>query len=144
MHWGVRKGASSGVSGGGKGKGEESSDHKMVEGYKSRVSKNGTKALSNDELQKLVNRLNLEQQHSRLTSEEATKSHVDRGHDAVKKALAIGATANAAYKFSKSPVGEAGKKAAWDMALKAAKTAGKHYRDYKTAGQIATAMVIHG
>ena len=144
MHWGVRKGATSGGSGAKGGKGEESADHKMVEGYKSRVAKNGTKALSNDELQKLVNRLNLEQQHTRLAGETASKSHVDRGHDAVKKALAIGATANAVYKFGKSPAGEAARKTALDLAFKAAKTAGKHYRDYKTAGQIATAMVIHG
>lgn len=58
--------------------------------------------ISDKELQAYINRLNMEQQFSRLN-----KNKVDRGHDHVKKVLAVGATVNAAAAFAVSPAGRA-------------------------------------
>lgn len=53
-----------------------------------------TDALSNDELKKLVERMNLEQQYSNLTTKK--KSTVSEGHKKVKEILDMSATANRA------------------------------------------------
>lgn len=58
--------------------------------------------LDDKELQKLVNRMNMEQQYGRLN-----KSTAKRGHDTVKGLLAVGATVNTAIVFSRSPAGQA-------------------------------------
>lgn len=64
----------------------------------------GTDALSTKDLQELVNRMNLEQQYSRLSSQ---KSTVDRGHESVKKILSIAKTGADVYNFVNSPGGKA-------------------------------------
>lgn len=69
MKWGVRKNDSGGnrLRRLGKPKTASSEDKARSEALKARVTKKGsTHALSNDELQALVKRMNLEQQYSRL------------------------------------------------------------------------------
>jgi nitrogen fixation protein FixH len=56
MKWGKRKASSE----------PRSSDAEKVTELKARVKKGGTQVLTNQELQALVTRMNLEQQHSRL------------------------------------------------------------------------------
>jgi hypothetical protein len=57
MKWGVRKRRDSSPG---------SSDYERASAAKNVAKTKGTKALSNEELQALVNRMNLEQQYSRL------------------------------------------------------------------------------
>lgn len=70
MRWGFRK---DGGSGGRKAaSSKESADSKKAAAAKAKVGRKGnTKALSNDELQALVKRMNLEKQYKNLSSEKA-------------------------------------------------------------------------
>jgi 2'-5' RNA ligase len=117
MHWGVRRGDS-----GGKGsapaakpapKPRMSEDAKNVEKAFGKIDRGGTDSLSNHELQSVVNRLNLEQQYSRLVSTPGGSkqtNEIERGHAAVKQMLGVGKTINDVHKFMKSPAGKALKK----------------------------------
>lgn len=73
------------------GKGGNGSSHPVSEdaaraaALKTTVKKHGTSALSNIELQHLVTRLNLEQQHGRLNPE-----HVSVGQKILKETLSVG------------------------------------------------------
>ena len=58
MRWGVRRSRSQ-IDGG-------SEDHRNAAAARAKAKKGGVKALSNKELQDLVNRMNLEQQYSRV------------------------------------------------------------------------------
>lgn len=69
MKWGVRKDDSSGSSS------SQSSDAKAASAAQAKISRGGgTSSLNNSELQALVNRMNLEQQYSNLSSKSQTKS----------------------------------------------------------------------
>lgn len=117
MHWGVRKSGS-----GGKGsapaakaapKPRLSADARAAENAFAKINRTGTGSLSNQELQGLVNRLNLEQQYSRLMTPSSggkQANELERGHAAVKQMLGIGKTINDVHKFMKSPAGKALKK----------------------------------
>jgi hypothetical protein len=76
MHWGVRKNSSSSPV---------SDDAARASALKATASKHGTSALSNVELQHLVTRMSLEQQHGRLNPE-----HVSAGKRVVSEVLKIG------------------------------------------------------
>jgi len=112
MHWGVRRGDS---SGGGSAPAAKpaprpriSEDAKNVEKAFGKIDRGGTDTLSNHELQSVVTRLNLEQQYSRLTSSGTAQAHsVERGHQAVKQMLGVGKTINDVHKFMRSPTGKA-------------------------------------
>lgn len=78
--------------------------------------KKALEELSDDELRNLVNRLNMEQNARRLNP-----SKVNAGHNAIKAALAVGATANAVAAFASSPAGKKMAKAFKAAAFKAAK-----------------------
>jgi hypothetical protein len=78
MHWGVRRHRVSAA-------GPSSADHHAVVGLGNKInSHGGIHALSNDELQKVITRLNLEQSYHRLTSE---PGNADKGRAFVKKAI---------------------------------------------------------
>lgn len=94
MKWGVRRSAAE-LS---KKRSQPSEDY-----TKSRkLKKNPSKTLSNKEMKTVINRLSLEKQMGELN-----KSAVDRGHDKVKKYLAIATTLSTAYALSQSPMGKA-------------------------------------
>jgi hypothetical protein len=77
MHWGVRRSRPT--------SGPSSADHHAVVGLGNKInSHGGIHALSNDELQKVITRLNLEQNYHRLTSE---PGNADKGRAFVKKAI---------------------------------------------------------
>ncbi len=68
-----------------------------------RAKASTTDALSNDELQKLVNRMNLEQQYSNILVKEAATS---KGKNWVKQLRTVGKTANEVATFANSPAGK--------------------------------------
>ena len=78
MHWGVRRHRPLAA-------GPSSADHHEVKNLGSKISSHGgIHALSNDELQKVITRLNLEQNFHRLTAE---PGNADKGRAFVKKAI---------------------------------------------------------
>lgn len=114
MHWGVRRATN--AEGGGSSapkpapKPRISADARSVEKAFTKIDRGGTDTLSNQELQGLVTRLNLEQQYSRLMTPSPggkKQSEIERGHAAVKQMLGIGKTINEVNKFMKSPAGKA-------------------------------------
>ena len=88
MKWGVRRSTSGG------GGHPISSDAAKAIQLRGVVGAHGVHALSNTELQHLVTRLNLEQQHARLSPE---SNNVKKGHEFVKTALSISKTGLDAY-----------------------------------------------
>jgi len=70
---------------------------------KQKAKMSTTDSLSTKELQELVNRMNLEQQYSRLTSD-PSKSTAKQGQQKVKDILSMAKTANEVYTFANSPL----------------------------------------
>lgn len=90
MQWGVRKRRNEGARAktfGNSGKAKKSTDDPLQN-------------ISDKDLQRIVQRMNMEQQYARLTAPQAKSS-------ATKRILATGATLNTAIAFSKSPAGKA-------------------------------------
>lgn len=135
MHWGVRKAESSGGGSAAKPAPKPppmSADAKAVEKAFGKINRGGTDALSNQELQHLVNRLNLEQQYSRLTSPGSSQSNtLKQGQGLVNTALGLGKTYNDVHKFLKSPAGKALK-----AGFKAAKVGVKIYTKGPTGAAV--------
>lgn len=96
MKWGVRKGSSESSSG------HVSEDHLVAEGHKSTIKEHGLKSLSNDDLQKLLTRMDLEGRYK--THKKNQTGSFDTGHNHVKKVIAVGKTVNALHDLAKSPV----------------------------------------
>lgn len=80
MRWGVRR------PGTGTPSSHVSADHQRAEVVSHLIKAHGVKAASNDELQTLITRLNLESQHARLA---ATPGRVEAGHTFIKKTLGL-------------------------------------------------------
>lgn len=136
MHWGVRKdrsGGSSAPAAKPAPKPRMSEDAKAVEKAFGKINRGGTDALSNQELQHLVNRLNLEQQYSRLTSEPNSQqaNALKQGQGLINTALGLGKTYNDVHKFLKSPAGKAIK-----AGFKAAKVGIKIYTKGPTGAAV--------
>lgn len=102
MKWGVRKKHDSGSGSSStpaKPKPTMSADAKHASKIKSKVKTQGRDSLSNDEMQDLVKRMNLEQQYSNLNPSKAKK-----GMDYLKTAAGVLGTVGSIYAFSKSPL----------------------------------------
>lgn len=69
MKWGRRKSRSSTVETSSSSKSKVSDDAKEVAEAKKKIAKGGTDSLNNKELQAVVNRMNLEQQYTKLVTE---------------------------------------------------------------------------
>lgn len=93
MKWGIRNKSS-----------HTSSDAKRTQAILDKSKSNTTKvkSLTNHELTQYNKRMEMERKFHQLKPEE---NKVKRGHAFIKGALAVGATANTAYAFSKSPIG---------------------------------------
>lgn len=102
MKWGVRKSSSSGSEH------APSADHVTAEAHKAKIKSSGVKALSNQELQQLVTRMNLEKQHRDLVAQ--NPSQVDKGHEHVKRVLKIAKTLQDIHNTVNSPAGKAARK----------------------------------
>jgi hypothetical protein len=103
MRWGVRR-FSSGRLGGTKH--EPSEDFQKVTDAKKKIRTSGTKALSNQELKLVVERMNLEQQFSNLTNKQNARSKIKNGTSMVRDILSAGNTINEVAKFSNSAAGQ--------------------------------------
>lgn len=118
MKWGVRRRSSSGpspvtvralpgkrvlVKGGSGHSPSEDAVRTAVLGQKARSST--SHSLSNKELQDLVQRMNLEQQYSNLSSRQNV-STVRKGGKVVKDILSVGTTVNQAVSLVNSPAGQ--------------------------------------
>lgn len=78
---------------------------------KQKAKASTTDSLSTKELQELVNRMNLEQQYSKLSQEKGFFDKIDQDKKKVDKLLGAGQTANNVYTFVNSPVGKGLKEA---------------------------------
>jgi hypothetical protein len=103
MKWGSRK--SGGSSSPSKPHVPVSADHMTVEAHKATIREGGVKALSNHQLQQVVTRQNLEQQHRNLNYQHPTK--LGKGHDHVRQVLKIAKTAQEIHGLIGSPAGKA-------------------------------------
>lgn len=83
-----------------------SSDAKAAKAHKKTVRKHGTKALSNEELQALVRRMNLENQFQDLRRKQPTA--FSKGHDTVKNILSVAKTGQEIASLAKGPAAKAG------------------------------------
>ena len=95
MHWGITRAAkpTSDIT--------PSQDHSKAAEVKSKIKTGGTKAVSNEELQRVITRINLERQYSTLNPS-ATKQTLGF----IKEILGLGNTINQAVSFANSPTGK--------------------------------------
>lgn len=102
MHWGVRR-----VRNRIANRPDHSSDDaKAAKVTKKKLRKHGTKALSNEELQALVKRMNLEAQLSDLKKKQPTT--FNKGHETVKTILKVAKTGQQISELASGPLGKAG------------------------------------
>lgn len=127
MKWGVRKESSSGESKS-SAPTHASDDHIQSESHKATINKHGLKALSNNDLKKLNERMQLEQTYRDLQNKKPTK--FDTGHKQVKKILGVANTISGVYNMANSPAGKAAR-AAYKTQT-AGKTAYKVYKITKS------------
>lgn len=109
MKWGVRRkrGSDGTVE-----KVGQSEDAAKAASYKKRVHESGgPHSLSNQELQHLVNRIDLEQRYSRITGETGHKAKIAKGKKASKAVLGTAKTAQEVYNLVNGPMGKAIRKA---------------------------------
>ena len=106
MKWGVRR------KRGSDGKVDQSHDSALADAHKAKVhATGGVHSLSNQELQHLVNRMNLEQQYSKLSGNSGHKAKVAKGKKAGKAVLATAKTGQEVYNLVNSPFGKTLRKA---------------------------------
>lgn len=122
MKWGHRKGSS--TSSKSSAPSNVSTDHVRTEMHKGTVKSQGLKALSNDDLKQLNERMQLEQTYRNLNGQKPSK--FDRGHQQIKKILAVGKTLNDINAIANSPVGKAAR-----AAYKTQSTGKTAYKVYK-------------
>lgn len=92
MRWGVRRDDPSGAhgpTGGTKKPIAVSEDHARTTEIRSKISSGGTKTVSNKELQDVIQRMNLEQQYSRLSSQKTT---LTTGYSKAKQIIGVAKT----------------------------------------------------
>ena len=82
---------------------DRSEDSEKAEAARKKAKSGGAKTLSNQELQELTTRLNLEQQYSKLSTGD-NSSKVAKGQEKVKKLLGVGKTAQEIYNLANSPM----------------------------------------
>jgi hypothetical protein len=100
MRWGVRHTPGGGTVG------SPTADAQAADQSKKKISVGGTHALTTQELRTLVDRMNLEQQYSRLVASQPTA--LDRGHNQVKQMLALANTGVQIFNLANSAAAKAG------------------------------------
>jgi len=103
MRWGVRKSSSKTSVKTSSGNHPVSDDHANAVAARAKIKAHGTKSLSNQELQSVIGRTNLEAQYSNVTK---STSKIRKGHEAVKNVLAIAGSVTAAVALVSSPAGK--------------------------------------
>lgn len=102
MKWGIRKSESGGSSS--SSKPGPSADSQAASAAKSKINAGGVKALSNEELQSLVSRMNLERQYSSMVAQ--SPNGLDRGMSSIQKTLKLGKTVEDVRRFAATPTGQ--------------------------------------
>jgi hypothetical protein len=105
MRWGVRKSGSSGSSA--PSHTHASQDHLEVEAHRAKAKEHGVKALSNDDLQKVLTRLDLEQRMKTHGEKSSKTTSFDKGHSHIKRIISVGKTINDIHNTVNGPVGKA-------------------------------------
>lgn len=98
MRWGRRRASSDSSS--------SASDSTPKKAKKVKPAKPDVKSMSDEELRKRLNRLQMEQQYAKLTGTPAGKSKLERGKDVYKKTMTIIETGNKIYGAYNSPAGK--------------------------------------
>lgn len=130
MRWGFRKSEHEGGTTAKRAPVPVSADKAKAQEHASKVGKKGdTSALSNQELQQLVQRMNLEQQYSRLSSQ---PGRIQAGSKKTKEILDAVETGKRVYNVTPSPIKSRIGKALRRGAVSAAVLAGRAY--YKARG----------
>lgn len=109
MRWGVRKSEPSGSSS--SSNAHASQDHLEVEAHRAKAKEHGVKALSNDDLQKVLTRLDLEQRLKTHGDKSSKTTSFDKGHGHIKRIISVGKTINDIHNTVNGPVGKAVKTA---------------------------------
>lgn len=78
-----------------------SDDHKALTAVRQKAKKDGKSALSNTDLQKAIQRMQLENQYNDLVRR---RKLLNRGTNVVKSLIGMGKTVNDAYSLANSPV----------------------------------------
>jgi len=99
MHWGRRK---DDISRSKKIKAPPHPDHAQAR----ELNRQGSRNLSNADLRKLNERLQLEQQYSKLKTDKTAIAKIKKGNDAVKVLIGVGTTVTAAAALLRTPVGQ--------------------------------------
>lgn len=114
-----------------------SADAKAADSAQTKIHAGGTRTLSNQELQGLITRMNLERQYQSMTAQNHVET--DRGLAATKKILKYGKTVEEVRKFLDTPTGKAIKNG-----VKVAATAGAAYATggASSAAAAGTSLVV--
>lgn len=107
MHWGVRRAraADGRVRGPSRStRGGISADAAKAKESHSTIKTHGVAALSNQDLQHLVSRMNLEQQYTRLTTSNTNQNKVKKGYSAIKAVLGVAKTVQEVHSVANSPM----------------------------------------
>jgi RimJ/RimL family protein N-acetyltransferase/2'-5' RNA ligase len=109
MKWGVRRSDAELASAPSGPKPRLSDDAKVVEKLHGKIETSGTSSLSNQEMRQYLERMDLERrfQQSITSPSPRDQAIIDRGHNQVKRILAIGNTIEKTRKFLETPTGEA-------------------------------------
>jgi len=105
MKWGVRRSDAELAKASSEPKAPTSADSKAASAAQAKINKSGTQSLSNQELQGLITRMNLERQYSTMTAQHP--NDLDRGLQTVQKVLKVGKTVEDVRKFMKTDTGKA-------------------------------------
>jgi 2'-5' RNA ligase len=105
MKWGVRRSDAELAKASGGPQPRASADAKAADSAQAKIDRGGTHSLSNQELQGLLTRMNLERQYHTMTAQHGTE--LDRGLQNVQKALKVGKTVEDVRRFMKTPTGQA-------------------------------------
>lgn len=92
MHWGVRRSQGKDGTVASAHPVASSEDSSKATKFRSQAKASGTHTLSNQELQHLVSRMNLEQQYSKLIENDSSKAKIRNGHKAARDILSVAKT----------------------------------------------------
>lgn len=105
MKWGVRRSRGADGTVGGEHGNSTSNDAERAKEYHQRAKTSGLHTLSNQELQHLISRMNLEQQYSKLEAPTSTGGDkIRKGQKFIREALGVARTAQEIHGLVNSPL----------------------------------------
>lgn len=104
MHWGVHRNRDTGGDAPRPRGKSMSVDVARVQKSQKKLKSRGLNSLSNAELKALNERMNLEQNYSRLMSDHSNVAKAKKGHDAIKQIIGVAKTGKDVYELYNSPM----------------------------------------